>query len=63
MSLSRFFRNELRHFTCDHTFNFWHVVPRVLVSPFGRTVDDVQQRECTKCGYHQRTGLKVENDV
>lgn len=47
----------LTRLVCDHTFNKWHVAERRLTSYLGTTIDQVQQRECDKCGYIQRASL------
>lgn len=49
--------------TCDHVWNAWHHSDYVLVGPMGRTVETVQQRECTKCGYMQRAELNLQKSV
>lgn len=46
-------------FRCLHReWTLWHTAVRVLVSHwYGRTEDEVQQRECLACGYVQRAEI------
>lgn len=43
---------------CKHEYNTWHLVIETLVSWMGTTKEEVQQRECTKCGHIQRRKIE-----
>jgi hypothetical protein len=47
-------RAMLSQLACRHFWTEWGSVQRTLVGPFGTTVDPVQERRCTKCGFAQR---------
>jgi hypothetical protein len=46
-----------KHPTKGHEWSKWETVPRVLIGPYGRTVDTIQQRVCKTCGFVQRSKI------
>jgi hypothetical protein len=55
-------KTTFQRWTCAHAFNRWHLVMRRLVGPYGTMQDEIQQRECDRCGYIQRAACDVAKE-